>query len=122
MLLGEAAQPSVKTSKGRSVWAERRTCLIKQSAHRRSRENWTAPANHSRVETIMANPIQPIICRPFTRMRVGVHRHEIELPLLNECVMDLLTVGPCALAPPGHGSLLQAKGVNNGLNRTCTGK
>ena len=45
-----------------------RTCDIRRSARLRSRDTWTTPATHRRVETIMASPIQAIILHPFTRI------------------------------------------------------
>jgi len=41
--------------------AHRRTCRSSWSARLRSRECWTTPAIHKRVETVMANPIQATI-------------------------------------------------------------
>src|SRR5947209_2636931 len=42
--------------------------------------------------------------------------HQVELPLFNHLLMDLLTMGPSSITPIRHGSLIQAKGMHNGLH------
>jgi hypothetical protein len=47
---------------------------------------------------------------------------QIQLSSFDQRTMDLLTMGPCAIAPTGHSPLIQAKSVHNGLNRTSVGE
>jgi hypothetical protein len=58
-------QDEQRAQAGRTSAHEARS---RASARWRSRDPWTTQALHSRVGTIMANPIQAIILHPFTRL------------------------------------------------------
>ncbi len=53
---------------------------------------------------------------------VSLHVNQIQLSGFDQRMMDLLTMGPCAIAPTGDGSLIQVKCMHNGLNRTSIGE
>src|SRR5260221_4385194 len=42
--------------------------------------------------------------------------HQVQLPLFNELLVHLLTMGPCSIAPICYRSLIQAIGMHNGLD------
>jgi hypothetical protein len=46
---------------------------------------------------------------------------EIELSLLHDGLVDLLAVLPCTIPPTGDRTLIQTKGMHNGLDRTPIG-
>jgi hypothetical protein len=47
---------------------------------------------------------------------------QVQLPLFNEGLVDLLTVSSCTLSPIRYGSFIEAKGMDNGLQRASIGK
>lgn len=59
---------------------------------------------------------------PFDTQFIGLHMHQIHLPLLHQGVMDLLTVASCTIPPRGNSSLIEVKGVDNRLNGTAVGQ
>ena len=64
-------------------------------------------------------PIQAIILCPFTRMRISLHLHQIELSLLHHRLMNMLTVLAGSIAPLRHRALIQAKCLHNRLDWTA---
>jgi hypothetical protein len=54
-------------------------------------------------------------------MRIGLHMHQIEVPLLHERLMEFLAVLPCSIAPAGHRSFIESKGMDDRLYRTAIG-
>jgi hypothetical protein len=73
------------------------------------------------VETIIANPIHATRLRPFTRISSARPLHQIQLACFDQGMMDLLTMEPCTITPTGDGSLIQTKGMDDGLNWTASG-
>src|SRR5437588_2232614 len=122
ILPGYALQPSVHTSSACKGRQHARTCASKRSARLRSRVRLTTPPNHKRVDTIMAKPIQAMILHPFTRISSARPLLQVQLPLLHHCLMNLLTMLSCSIAPTRHGAFVQAKGLHNRLDRTAIGK
>jgi hypothetical protein len=53
---------------------------------------------------------------------VSLHMNQVQLSGFDQRMMDLLTMGPCPIAPTGHRSFIQAKRMHNGLNRTSIGE
>jgi hypothetical protein len=69
----------------------------------------------------MANPIQITIPRAFTRMRVGLSMHDIELSLFKESMMGSLTLLARTISPRGYRAFIQTIGLHNGLDGTPKG-
>jgi hypothetical protein len=49
-------------------------------------------------------------------MRIGLHMHQVKLSLLNDRLMDLLTMGTRSISPSSHGAFIQPEGMHNGLD------
>ena len=47
---------------------------------------------------------------------------QIQLSAFDQRLMDLLTMGSAAIAPTGHRSFIQVKGMHNGLHWTSIGE
>ena len=48
--------------------------------------------------------------------------HQIQLPLCDEVMMHLFTMLAGSVSPAGHGALIKAEGMDNGLHWTAIGK
>jgi hypothetical protein len=92
------------------------------SAKWRSRDSWTTPASHSRVETIIAQSHPRNHFASFHSDFIGLHMHQIQLPLLDEPLMYASTMRSCSITPIGDGSLIQAQGMHDRLDWTPIGK
>jgi hypothetical protein len=55
-------------------------------------------------------------------MRIGLNVHQIQLPLLNDCLMHLVTMDSRSIAPIRHSSFIQTKGMHNGLDWASVGQ
>ncbi len=53
---------------------------------------------------------------------VGLDMNQIELSLFHHGHVDLLAILPCPISPIGHRSLIETKGLHNGLYRTSIGE
>ena len=50
---------------------------------------------------------------------IGLHVHQIQLPLLHHGLMNLLAMVSCSISPPCHRAFVQAKRLHNRLNWTA---
>ncbi len=78
------------------------------------------------------HPSQPQACRdhhrsthpgkhlaPFHPDLIGLHLHEIQLPLVHHRLMDLLAMVPCSISPTCPRAFVQAKRLHDCLDRTA---
>jgi len=53
---------------------------------------------------------------------IGLHLHKVELALLHQRLVHLLTLLACPIPPARYRALIQPKGVDNGLHWTAIGQ
>jgi hypothetical protein len=53
---------------------------------------------------------------------IGLHVHQVQLPLLNDGLMHLLALRSRSITPIGHGPFIQAESLDNGLKRASIGQ
>ena len=58
---------------------------------------------------------------PFDADLISLHLDQIEPFLLDKGLMQPLAVSPGSVSPVAHRSLIQAEGVEDGLDRTSPG-
>ena len=53
---------------------------------------------------------------------IGLNVHQVQLPLFNDLLVHLLTMGSRSIAPVRYGSFIQTKGMHNGLDWASIGQ
>jgi hypothetical protein len=53
---------------------------------------------------------------------IGLHVHQIQVPLFNETLMHVLTMHSSSITPISYRPFIQTKGVHNGLDRASVGQ
>ena len=51
-----------------------------------------------------------------------MHMHQIQLPLFDDVVLHVFTMLASSLSPVGHGALIKAESIDNGLHWTAIGE